>query len=130
MISQFAQERIFPNVQNIEKLDEDLSRAIMREMGELGLIGADAPEEFGGAGLDKITACLITEGVGWGGSSSFGCTFGVQTGIGSLGIVFLELQSKKKNIYQNLCQVNGLLLMDSRSPLLGQMPFQRKPLLF
>ena len=102
MISQFAQERIFPNVQNIEKLDEDLSRAIMREMGELGLIGADAPEEFGGAGLDKITACLITEGVGWGGSSSFGCTFGVQTGIGSLGIVFFGTPEQKEKYLQKL----------------------------
>tara|TARA_Y100000741_G_scaffold149409_2_gene112691 strand:- start:467 stop:2257 length:1791 start_codon:yes stop_codon:yes gene_type:complete len=102
MISQFAQERIFPNVQNIEKLDEDLSRAIMREMGELGLIGADAPEEFGGAGLDKITACLITEGVGWGGSSSFGCTFGVQTGIGSLGIVFFGTPEQKEKYLPKL----------------------------
>ena len=102
MISQFAQERIFPNVQNIEKLDEDLSRAIMREMGDLGLIGADAPEEFGGAGLDKITACLITEGVGWGGSSSFGCTFGVQTGIGSLGIVFFGTPEQKEKYLPKL----------------------------
>ena len=71
MIFQFSEDRIFPNVQNIEKLDEDLCRSIMREMGELGLIGIDTPEEFGGTDLDKITACLITEGVGWGGSSSF-----------------------------------------------------------
>ena len=102
MIFQFSEDRIFPNVQNIEKLDEDLCRSIMREMGELGLIGIDTPEEFGGTDLDKITACLITEGVGWGGSSSFGCTFGVQTGIGSLGIVFFGTPEQKKKYLPKL----------------------------
>ncbi len=102
MIFQFAEDRIFPNIQNIEKLDEDLSRSIMREMGELGLIGIDTPEEFGGTDLDKITACLITEGVGWGGSASFGCTFGVQTGIGSLGIVFFGTPEQKKKYLPKL----------------------------
>ena len=102
MIFQFAEDRIFPNIQNIEKLDEDLSRSIMREMGELGLIGIDTPEEVGGTDLDKITACLITEGVGWGGSSSFGCTFGVQTGIGSLGIVFFGTPEQKKKYLPKL----------------------------
>ena len=102
MIFQFSKDRIFPNVQNIEKLDEDLCRSIMREMGELGLIGIDTPEEFGGTDLDKITACLITEGVGWGGSSSFGCIFGVQTGIGSLGIVFFGTPEQKKKYLPKL----------------------------
>ena len=74
----------------------------MREMGELGLIGIDTPEEFGGTDLDKITACLITEGVGWGGSSSFGCIFGVQTGIGSLGIVFFGTPEQKKKYLPKL----------------------------
>ena len=102
MTFQFSEDRIFPNVQNIEKLDEDLCRSIMREMGELGLIGIDTPEEFGGTDLDKITACLITEGVGWGGSSSFGCIFGVQTGIGSLGIVFFGTPEQKKKYLPKL----------------------------
>ena len=102
MIFQFSEDRIFPNVQNIEKLDEDLCRSIMREMGELGLIGIATPEEFGGTDLDKITACLITEGVGWGGSSSFGCIFGVQTGIGSLGIVFFGTPEQKKKYLPKL----------------------------
>ena len=102
MIFQFSEDRIFPNVQNIEKLDEDLCRSILREMGELGLIGIDTPEEFGGTDLDKITACLITEGVGWGGSSSFGCIFGVQTGIGSLGIVFFGTPEQKKKYLPKL----------------------------
>ncbi len=102
MIFDFSENTILPKVSDIEKLDENLSRSIMKEMGELGLIGVDTPEEYGGSDLDKITACLITEGVGWGGSASFGCTFGVQTGIGSLGIVFFGTKEQKERYLPKL----------------------------
>ncbi len=102
MILNYAQDKIYPNIKKIEKLDEDLSRKILREMGELGLIGIDTPEQYGGTELDKITACLVTEGVGRSGSASFGCTFGVQTGIGTLGIVFFGTPEQKKKYLPKL----------------------------
>ena len=71
-------------------------------MGELGLLGVDTPEEYGGSGLDKITACIIAEGVQRGGSASFGCTFGVQTAIGSLGIVFFGTSKQKEKYLPGL----------------------------
>ena len=102
MVFDFAEDTILPQVKDIEELSEDLSRSILLKMGELGLIGVDTPEEYGGTNLDKITACLITEGVSWGGSASFGCTFGVQTGIGSLGIVFFGTEEQKKKYLPKL----------------------------
>ena len=102
MVFDFAEDNILPVVKVIEELNEELSRSILRKMGELGLIGVDTPEEYGGTNLDKITACLITEGVSWGGSASFGCTFGVQTGIGSLGIVFFGTEDQKKKYLPKL----------------------------
>jgi len=102
MVFDFAEDTILPQVKDIEELNEQLSRSILLKMGELGLIGVDTPEEYGGSNLDKITACLITEGVSWGGSASFGCTFGVQTGIGSLGIVFFGTEEQKKKYLPKL----------------------------
>ena len=102
MVFDFAEDNILPVVKVIDELNEELSRSILRKMGELGLIGIDTPEEYGGTNLDKITACLITEGVSWGGSASFGCTFGVQTGIGSLGIVFFGTEDQKKKYLPKL----------------------------
>ena len=101
MIFQFSEDRIFPNVQNIEKLDEDLCRSIMREMGELGLIGIDTPEEFGGTDLDKITACLITEGVGWGGLHLLDASLESRQVLVVSGSYFLEHLSKRRSIYLN-----------------------------
>ena len=102
LINDFAKNKILPNIYKIDKYDELLSKSLIREMGELGLIGADTPEEYGGAGLDKITACIIAEGVQRGGSASFGCTFGVQTAIGSLGIVFFGTPEQKEKYLPNL----------------------------
>ena len=102
MVLKFVSDRIHPNIKKIEKLDEDFSRSMMEEMGNLGLIGIDAPEEYGGTELDKITSCIVSEGVGFGGSASFGCTFGVQTGIGSLGIVFFGTPEQKRKYLPKL----------------------------
>jgi alkylation response protein AidB-like acyl-CoA dehydrogenase len=102
LINDFAKNKILPNIYKIDKYDELLSKSLIREMGKLGLIGADTPEEYGGAGLDKITACIIAEGVQRGGSASFGCTFGVQTAIGSLGIVFFGTPEQKEKYLPSL----------------------------
>ena len=102
LITNFAKDRILPNIYKIDKFDESLSKSLLREMGELGLLGVDTPEEYGGSGLDKITACIIAEGVQRGGSASFGCTFGVQTAIGSLGIVFFGTSKQKEKYLPGL----------------------------
>ena len=95
MVKQFSKDRIYPNIEKIDKLDEELSKTLLRELGDLGLIGVDTPEEYGGTELDKITSCIVTESLSRGGSASFGCTFGVQTGIGSMGIVFFGTKEQK-----------------------------------
>ena len=96
MVQEFARDRILPNAEAIDKLDKELSLGLLREMGELGLIGVDTPEEYGGTELDKITSCIVTEGMARGGSPSFSCTFSVQTGIGSMGIVFYGTPAQKE----------------------------------
>jgi len=102
MVFEFTENKIYPNIEKIDKLDQNLSKSIIREMGSLGLIGIDTPEKYGGTELDKVTSCIVAEGVGWGGSASFGCTFGVQTGIGSLGIVFFGTSEQKKKYLPKL----------------------------
>ncbi len=38
----------------------------MRKMGPLGLLGLNIPEEYGGAGVDAISAAIAIEELGWG----------------------------------------------------------------
>jgi cyclohexanecarboxyl-CoA dehydrogenase len=56
----FADEKLAPFYQAREK-ETSISRDLMREMGSLGLIGVDLPEEFGGLSSDSVTAGLVME---------------------------------------------------------------------
>jgi glutaryl-CoA dehydrogenase len=58
----YAQERLQPRVTEAY-LEEDFDREIMREMGELGLLGATIPIEYGGAGLNYVSYGLVAREV-------------------------------------------------------------------
>ena len=61
----FSRERLLPDYQKREK-QRVLDRALIREMGALGLLGTDIPESFGGLGMDGVTTGLIAEEVAYG----------------------------------------------------------------
>ncbi|MDP7608920.1 MAG: acyl-CoA dehydrogenase family protein [Candidatus Marinimicrobia bacterium] len=102
MTLDFAMERIYPNVEAIDKLDKDLSHSLLKEMGELGLLGVDVPEKYGGMELDKITMALVIENLTRGGSASLGTMINVQTSIGSLGIVWFGTPKQKEKYIPKL----------------------------
>ncbi|WP_414639517.1 acyl-CoA dehydrogenase [Allosphingosinicella sp.] len=58
----YAQERLLPRVTEAY-LAEDFDRSIMDEMGELGLLGATIPVEYGGAGLNYVSYGLVAREV-------------------------------------------------------------------
>jgi len=61
----FAREKLAPHYQSRETSGE-VDRALVRQMGDLGLIGADLPEEYGGLGQPSLTAGLIIEAIAYG----------------------------------------------------------------
>ena len=58
----YAQESLQPRVTDAY-LDESFDREILREMGQLGLLGATIPAEYGGAGLGYVSYGLIARAV-------------------------------------------------------------------
>ncbi|MGJ4857634.1 acyl-CoA dehydrogenase [Labrys sp. La1] len=58
----YAQDRLMPRVLKAYR-EEDFDRAIMSEMGELGLLGATIPEAYGGAGLGHVAYGLVAREV-------------------------------------------------------------------
>ncbi|HEY8342398.1 MAG TPA: acyl-CoA dehydrogenase family protein [Calditerricola sp.] len=98
---EFVENEVLPVLDRIEQ-DHDFatSVALMRKAGELGLLGGDVPEAYGGLGLDKISTTVITEKFARG--RSFSLTYGAHVGIGTLPIVFFGTEAQKKKYLPDL----------------------------
>lgn len=91
---EFVDNEVLPNVDAMEKHDWDLSRDLVKKAGELGLLGANISEEYGGLALDQTTGVVIAENFGR--ASGFGVTFGAQTSIGLLPIFYFGSEYLKE----------------------------------
>src|SRR5687767_14261065 len=91
---QFIDNEVNPRIDELEKHDWKLSRQLVAHAADLGLIGANIPEEFGGLGLDQTSGALIGENIGR--SASFATTLGAESGIGLLPIVYFATDAAKK----------------------------------
>lgn len=96
----FVANEIQPHWEAIEEKDHELVKKIMADAGELGLLGSDVPEEYGGLGLDKISTCCITEA--FGGAGSLAVAQGAHTGIGTLPIVYYGNAAQKEKYLPDL----------------------------
>ena len=70
-IRRFAEEVVAPRAKEIDQTGE-FPRDFYDQAGELGLGGVAMPEEYGGAGMDTISYCLVIEEI-----SRFCATSGV-----------------------------------------------------
>lgn len=91
---------VVPHIDQIEQHEFEHSVRLLKKAGELGLLGADVPEEYGGLGLDKISSAIITEKFARAGS--FSLSYGAHVGIGSLPIVLFGNQSQKETYLPGL----------------------------
>ncbi|HYO62147.1 MAG TPA: acyl-CoA dehydrogenase family protein [Pyrinomonadaceae bacterium] len=91
---QFMDNEVVPQLDELERHNWTLSRELIRHAAELGLIGANIPEEFGGLGLDQTSGAIIGENIGR--SASFATTLGAQSGIGLLPIVYFGTDEAKQ----------------------------------
>jgi len=64
LAGRFAREKLAPTYQE-RASGHTFDRNLIREMGALGLIGMDLPEEYGGMGESAVTAGLVTEQIAY-----------------------------------------------------------------
>ncbi|MBB6453471.1 alkylation response protein AidB-like acyl-CoA dehydrogenase [Salirhabdus euzebyi] len=96
----YVEGEVVPKLEQLENHEFDISVELLKQAGELGLLGADVPEEYGGLGLDKISSSLITEKMSRAGG--FSISHGAHVGIGSLPIVFFGNEEQKKKYLPKL----------------------------
>ena len=90
----FVENEVLPQVEYLENHEFDRTVKLLKKAGELGLLGADVPEEYGGLGLDKISSALIGEKMSR--SGGFSLSHGAHVGIGSLPIVLFGNEAQKQ----------------------------------
>ncbi|HVF50097.1 MAG TPA: acyl-CoA dehydrogenase family protein [Pyrinomonadaceae bacterium] len=91
---QFVDAEVNPRITELEKHDWTLLRELVKKGADLGLIGANVPEEYGGLGLDQTSGALVGENIGR--NASFATTLGAQSGIGLLPIIYYGTEEAKQ----------------------------------
>lgn len=99
-VEQFAAERVYPSLEKLESYDYATARQLFEEAGELGLLGADVPEDYDGMEMGKKISGLVAEGLGHG--SSFGVSFNIHTGVGTLPYMYFGTPEQKKKCLPKL----------------------------
>ena len=102
----FAEASILPRVREIESKDFDLTRDLMRQAGEIGLLSVDVPEEFGGLDMDKVTSALIADKISVCGS--FSVTFSAHAGIGMLPLIWYGTHEQKRKYLARLASAEWI----------------------
>src|SRR5579863_1078615 len=97
---EFVTEEVLPRTKELEEKKPGLMVELVKKAGELGLLGGGVPEQYGGAGLDKISVTLLTEKISV--YAGYAVTHGAQTGIGTLPIVYFGTEEQKKKYLPKL----------------------------
>ena len=110
LIAQAADEfmagDVRPALEKMEQKDWALARALVLRGGELGLLGTEVPEEYGGVGLDKVSSVLVGESIGQ--VASFATTFGAQTGLAITPLLCFGTDAQKQQYLPSL--VSGAMV--------------------
>jgi len=92
--TEFLEKEVLPAVERLETKDWALARTLVKRAGDLGLLGTDVPEAFGGIDLDKAAAIVVGEVIG--GNASFATTFGAQTGLAIIPILCFGTEAQQQ----------------------------------
>src|ERR1043166_3301212 len=64
-VHDFVVKEVQPKAHEVDVTSE-FNWSATRKMGPLGLLGLNIPEEYGGSGVDAISAAIALEEIGWG----------------------------------------------------------------
>src|SRR6516165_4115375 len=98
--TEFTANEVMPAAAEIEAKNFEVTRALLRKTGELGLMAVDVPEAYGGLEMDKVTSAVVAESISRLGS--FSVAFSAHVGIGTLPIVWYGTAAQKQKYLPKL----------------------------
>lgn len=100
MVRDFAQEQIAPIIEHMEETDE-FPIEIVKQMGELGLMGIPISEEYGGSGMDFISYIIAIHELSKV-SATVGVILSVHTSVGTNPILYFGTEEQKQKFVPKL----------------------------
>ena len=97
---EFTINEVLPVAEQIEAKKLEVTKGLLRKAGELGLMGVDVPEAYGGLEMDKVTSAVIAESISK--LASFSVAFSAHVGIGTLPIVWYGTEAQKQKYLPKL----------------------------
>ena len=97
---EFTETQVVPQMDQLETHDRELLSKMMKDAGELGLLGISIPEEYEGFGQSFVTSMLTVEEMGKG--YSFAVAYSAHTGIGTLPILYYGNDEQKSKYLPKL----------------------------
>src|SRR5690606_11107979 len=58
---EFVAAEVLPRLERLDARDWTFVRHLVARCAELGLLGTDVPEEYGGLALDKVSSLIVGE---------------------------------------------------------------------
>lgn len=116
MVARFTAEKITPRAEDIDA-SNTFPRDIWPMLGELGLLGITAPEEFGGAGMGYLAHVIALEEISRG-SGALGLSYGAHSNLCVNQIVKNGTKKQKEMFLPKLCSgehVGALAMSESGS---------------
>ncbi|MEC9065174.1 MAG: acyl-CoA dehydrogenase family protein [Bacteroidota bacterium] len=96
-VIEFIDREIWPKKMRFEEKDYDLTIEMMKKIGDLGLLGVNVDQDYGGLGMDFVSTMLVCDYIS-GSSGSLATAYGAHTGIAILPI-YLYGNEEQKNKY-------------------------------
>jgi len=94
IVHDFVSTEVKPKAREVDETGTFNWEAV-RKMGPIGLLGLSIPEEYGGAGVDAISAAIAIEELGWG-CGSTALAIAAHNGLGTAPIAMYGSEGLKK----------------------------------
>ena len=94
IVHDFVAKEVQPKAQEVD-VSYEFNWTATRKMGPLGLLGLNIPEEYGGAGVDAVSAAIALEEIGWG-CGSTALAIAAHNGLGTSPIVAFGSEELKQ----------------------------------
>lgn len=106
-VHDFVSREVKPQARHVDESGE-FNWAAARKMGPLGLLGLNVPEEYGGAGVDPVSAAIAIEELGWG-CGSTGLAIAAHNGLGCAPVALFGSPELKQRFLPRAANGEGRL---------------------